>query len=209
MLRIATNQIKQKKQNGFSLLEIIVVMSILVVFFLISSNFIIRGFRALLFGYEQDSAVQNAKRITNAITGEIREASQSDRGDYLLNTVEEQNFSFFSDIDSDEHIEKVRYFLDVANGILKKGVIEPSGDPMEYLEINEVLSEIAEHINNQSEPIFTYYDTDNNLIVNPAANKKSIRLVQVFLKINVTPEIAPNDYIVEMDIHLRNLKDNL
>lgn len=199
--------IKQKKQNGFSLLEITVVMSIFIILFFVSSDFIIRGFKSILFGYEQDSAVQNAKRITNEIIGEVRESAQSDRGDYLLDTVEEQNFSFFSDIYSDEYIEKIRYFLD--SDILKKGVIEPIGDPLEYLDENEMISEIAEYINNQAEPIFTYYDTNNNLIANPLANKNSIRLIRVFIKINATPEIAPRDYVVETDIHLRNLKDNL
>lgn len=155
-------------------------MSIFIILFFVSSDFIIRGFKSILFGYEQDSAVQNAKRITNEIIGEVRESAQSDRGDYLLDTVEEQNFSFFSDIDSDEYIEKIRYFLD--SDILKKGVIEPIGDPLEYLDENEMISEIAEYINNQAEPIFTYYDTNNNLIANPLANKNSIRLIRVFYK---------------------------
>ena len=36
-----------------------------------------------------------------------------------------------------------------------------------------------------------------------------VRLINVILKINVTPLVAPNDYYVETDIQLRNLKDNL
>ncbi len=196
-----------KKQSGFTLLEIIVVISIFLILAIISSDYIIQGFRSTVFGYEQDEAVQNGRKVINSLIKEIREAAQSDRGDYLLDAVEEQNFSFYSNIDADGNMEKVRYFID--NGVLKRGVIEPAGDPLEYLPANETVSEIARYINNQAEPMFAYYDTDYNLIANPSANKQNIRLVKIFLKINVTPERAPNDYIISMDIQIRNLKDNL
>ena len=194
-------------KNGFTLLEITVVMAIFITFMVLSADYIIKGFRYTLFNSEQNEATQNARRVMNVMVQEIREAAQSDRGDYLLDAVEEQNFSFYSNIDDDANAEKIRYFLD--NGIFKKGVIEPSGDPLEYLDINETVSDIARHINNQAEAIFTYYDTDYNLIANPSADKNNIRLVHISLKINVTPEIAPNDYYVNMDIQIRNLKDNL
>ena len=199
---------KSKKQNtGYTLMEIVVVLAIFIILALLSAAFIIQGFRSTTFGYEQNTAVQNAKKIINAMIQELREARRSDAGDYLLDIVEEQNFSFYSDIDSDENIEKVRYYID--GDTFKKGLIEPTGDPLEYLVSNEIIIEIAQYINNQAETAFTYYDTNNNLIADPAADKDDIRLVKVYLKINVTPEKAPNDYIVEMDIHIRNLKDNL
>ena len=197
-----------KKQNsGFTLLEIIVVLAIFIILALISSDYITQGLRSITFGYEQDTAVQNARRVMNQIIEEIREASQSDLGDYLLATVEPQNFSFYSNIDDDLNVEKVRYFLD--GGVFKKGLIEPSGSPLEYLAGDEVVAEVAQDVNNQSEPIFRYYDTDNNIIADPPANIGGIRLINISLKINVTPEKAPQDYYVNADIQIRNLKDNL
>jgi prepilin-type N-terminal cleavage/methylation domain-containing protein len=205
---LLSNGVKERNSlTGFTLLEIIVVISIFLMLAIMSSDYIIQGFRTTAFGYEQDEAVQNGRKVINSLIKEIREAAQSDRGDYLLDAVEEQNFSFYSNIDSDNNTEKVRYFLD--NGVLKRGVIEPAGDPLDYLPADETVSEIAQYINNQAEPMFAYYDTNYNLIANPSANKHDIRLVKVFLKINVTPERAPNDYIIQMDIQIRNLKDNL
>lgn len=195
------------RKNGFTLLEITVAMSIFIIFMILSTDYIIKGFRYTLFNSEQNEATQNAKKIMNIMIKEIREAAQSDRGDYLLDAVEEQSFSFYSNIDDNANTEKIRYFLD--SGIFKKGIIEPTGDPLEYLAINETISNVAQHINNQTETIFTYYDTDYNLIADPSANKNNIRLIHISLKINVTPEIAPNDYYVNMDIQIRNLKDNL
>lgn len=201
------NKKSAKKQNGFTLLEITVVIFIFLMLVIMSSDYIIQGFRTTAFGYEQDEAVQNARKVTNSLIKEIREAAQSDGGDYLLDAVEPQNFSFYSNINSDGNTEKVRYFID--NNVLKKGLIEPAGDPLEYLPSDETISEIAQYVNNQTEPMFTYYDVDYNLIADPSANKQDIRLVKIFLKINVTPERAPNDYVIQMDIQIRNLKDNL
>ncbi|MFH1661723.1 MAG: type II secretion system protein [Candidatus Falkowbacteria bacterium] len=196
-----------KNKKGFTLIEITVVMGIFLIFMVMVGDFIVNGFRAVRFGYDQEDAVANARKVMDVMIEEIREASQSSSGDYLIDDVEGQNFSFYSNIDSDAEIEKVRYFLDA--GVFKKGIIEPSGDPLVYLDANEVVSEIAQHVNNQAEDIFYYYDTDYNLIADPVADKNNIRLIHISLKINVTPGVSPNDFYVSTDIQIRNLKDNL
>ena len=64
---------------------------------------------------------------------------------------------------------------------------------------------IAQYMNNQDEPVFIYYDNNRA----ETADIDSIRLINIQLRINVTPWRMPNDYYVETDVHLRNLKDNL
>ncbi|MEA2088897.1 MAG: type II secretion system protein [Patescibacteria group bacterium] len=194
------------RKSGFTLIEIIVVIMLLGFAVTLFTNFVVQGYKANLFGKEQDLAVQNGRKATEQIAEEIREATQSDRGDYSLDVVAEQNLSFYSNIDSDDDIEKVRYFLN--GSIFKKGIIEPSGDPIVYTGTESII-DVSKYINNQSEAIFIYYDTDNNVIADPTTNKNDIRLIRVSLKINVTPEIAPQDYYVEMNAQIRNLKDNL
>ncbi len=196
-----------KNKKGFTLIEAMFAVSIMVIFFALATNFLNQGFKSTRFGSEQEIAVSNARKVTPIMVSEIREAVASDRGDYCLDIVNSQELSFYSNIDDDEEVEKVRYFLD--NNVLKKGIIKPVNNPAEYLSANEDIEEIANYVNNQSEAIFTYYDVDNNLITNPSSNKNAIRLIHISLKINVTPEIAPNDVYVEMDAQLRNLKDNL
>jgi prepilin-type N-terminal cleavage/methylation domain-containing protein len=195
------------KKAGFTLVELIVVVSFFLIFMVISSDFIIRGLRSSTFGYQQDAAVQNARKVINQIIAETREAARSDRGDYLLDTAGEQQLIFYSNIDSDYLTEKIKYYL--AGGILYKGITKPAGDPIDYSLDNETVSQVAEYINNQAQPVFTYYDTNNNLIADPVADKNKIRLIHIFLKINVNPQIAPQDYLVDMDVQIRNLKDNL
>ncbi|MCK4745098.1 hypothetical protein KAS41_03475 [Candidatus Parcubacteria bacterium] len=204
-------QLKNKNYNfnqkGFTFIEVFISIAIALMMVSTVAAFIIYGSRANLFGSEQDMAVKNARKAGNEIIKEIREAAQGGNGDYLLDLVEEQNFSFYGNIDDDDYVEKIRYFLD--DYVLKKEVIKPSGDPLEYSAANTTTSTVALHINNQTEAIFTYYDTGNNLISDPISNKSDIRLVHISLKVNVDPNKAPQDYYVEIEAHIRNLKDNL
>ena len=199
---------KQLKNNkGFTLIEMLVYVLIFSSLVFLSSDFIINGFRSTTYGIEQEEATKIAKKTVDYMTLEIREAKRSNRGDYLLDDVSTQSFSFYSDIDSDSNVEKIRYFLD--GDTLKKGIIEPLGSPLEYLSSNEIIEIVANDVNNQLIDIFTYYDTNQNIIINPGGDRDRIRLVKINLLINVTPEIMPADYIINMDVHLRNLKDNL
>ncbi len=189
------------KKTGFTLIETMVVMSILLFVFFVGYEFIVRGLRATTFGSEQETAIQNARRGMEIMTKEIRGANNSERGDYPLSTVENDDFVYYSDIDDNGQMERVRYFLDDTS--LKK-VATPPGPADDY-NMPSATTTIAEYVNNQAEAIFTYYD--NNYA--ETDDLDSIRLINIKLKINVTPERAPNDYYVETDVHLRNLKDNL
>ena len=188
-------------------MEVVFIMVITVMVVYVTSTFIVRGFRSSVFAEEQNIAIRNARKINQLMVNEIREGIRSEAGDYILDTTDPQEFIFYGDIDKDSNVEKIRYFLD--NSVLKRGVTKPSGSPVEYVALDEVITEVAYYVNNQSEPIFTYYDRNNTLISDPPSGKTRVKLINISLKINVTPTVAPNDYYVEMDAQLRNLKDNL
>jgi len=198
--KIILNKIR-KSIHGFTLIEILVVLAIFLLVFLIGAEFIIKGFKAISFGSEQETAISNARRAMELLSTDIREARSSEKGDYALSTNEEQNFIWYGDVDNDGIAEKIRYFL--SDNTLKRVVTEPGPD--NNYDQTGATTTIAQYVNNQSEPIFIYYDSDNNetTIIN------NIRLIRIKLKINVNPAIAPQDYYVESDIQLRNLKDNL
>ena len=135
------------------------------------------------------------------MTKEIRGISNSERGDYPINSFAGDEFIFYSDINYNGRTERVRYYL--AGFLLKKEVTEP-GPAYDYSGTSTVTT-IANHVNNQMEDVFEYYDYQYA----EAYNVNDIRLVKLILKINVTPERAPNDFYVETDVSLRNLKSNL
>lgn len=198
---------QQKNNKGFTLIEILVYILIFSSLVFMSTDFVISGLRATTFGIEQEEATRAAKKTVDYMTLEIRQARTSNRGDYLLDDVSSQSFSFYSNIDDDSNIEKIRYFID--GDTLKKGIIKPTGSPLQYISANENIEIVAEYVNNQAIDAFTYFDTNQTKIINPGGDKDKIRLINVHLLINVTPEIMPADYIIDMNIHFRNLKDNL
>jgi type II secretory pathway pseudopilin PulG len=194
-------------QNGYSMIELTVVLSIFIILLFMATEFIIQGLRSNTFAYEQDAAVSNARKVVDSLIKEVRKANQAETGVYLLETVGPQTFTFYSDIDGDNKTEKIRYYLD--NRTFKKGVIKATGTLISYPAGDENITTIANYVNNGSTPIFQYYDKNNNLLADPGTFKRSIRMINISMMINVTPERAPADYFVRANIQIRNLKDNL
>ena len=189
------------KNKGYTLVEILVTMSLFTVLTLMSGNYIITGFKATTFEKEQSEAIANARKILKALEVEVRGAINSEQGAYPITLIDNDEFIFYSDIDNDGQSEKIRYYSN--DLLLMKEVTEP-GATNEYSGA-PVSSIASEYLNNQDEDVFTFYDSDYNstLTIN------NVRLVKIILKINVTPAVAPNDFYVETDVTLRNLKSNL
>ena len=201
-----------KKQNGFTVMEVLLALTIFIVLILGFNTFVIRGYRSITFGSEQIDAIREAENGVELLTRELREASTAEDGSYALELAGDQEIIFYSDIDQDVSTERVRYTLN--GNTLEKGVTEPTGDPLTYNTANEVVTTAVKYVNNGSVPIFTYYnqdypyDTTNNPLPAPA-RLIDTKLINVRLIINVTPLVVPNDFDVQSDVQLRNLKTNL
>lgn len=201
-----------KSNAGISLLEIIIYIAIFSLAIVITTNFIVQGYKVYYFGQEQSDAIRSAQAGVETMVREIREARSADNGAYALELADDQEFIFYSDVDQDELTEKVRYFLDGAT--LKKGIIKPSiTEPITY-DGPETITVISEYVHNGANPIFYYYngdwpeDTQNNPLPSPARLIET-KLMQVNLRINVVPTRAPEDFILESYSQIRNLKTNL
>jgi prepilin-type N-terminal cleavage/methylation domain-containing protein len=199
-------------QKGFTLLELLISISILVIITLAWNNFSIQSYRSARFGQEQLEAIRQAQKGIDTMAKELRELSVAENGSYPLELAGDQEIIFYSDIDQDVYAEKVRYFIE--NNELKKGVIEATGNPLTYDSNNEIVQTISSHVRNNELPIFIYYngdypyDTINNPLPSPARLVET-KLIQVFLRININPLHAPTDFDLQTDIQLRNLKNNL
>ncbi len=191
----------KKNNKGFTLVEMLTVIFILGIIGTIFLHFVIMGFKSTRFESEQSEAVKQARDVMDIMKKEIRGANSSVRGDYTLSLINSDEFEFYSDINDDDVYEKVHYYADGTQMI--KEVTQP-GDLNDYSGTSTE-SVIAEYVNNQVEPIFTYYDSNYAETI----DIDEVRLINIRFKINVTPEIAPADVYVETDVTLRNLKSNL
>ncbi len=205
-------KIKQKSQpSGFTIIEMLIAIFIFLLITTFTTSFVVQNFKVNRFALEQSEAINNARKGMDIIVKELREASPSENGSYAVASALDQSLTFYSDIDADESVEKVRYFLEGSE--LKRGITEASGFPPIYDGIEDI-NIISEYVRNGSTPIFYYYnanyptDTQNNPLPTPA-EVNQIRLVRIFLEINVDPGQAPEHFILISNTQLRNLKNNL
>jgi len=187
--------------RGYTLVEVMVAMAILLLIFFIVGDFIYNGFRSFRYGSEFDEAVVNARRAMEIMSKEIRGANISDRGDYPIVSAGEQSLVFYSDIDFDGDFDQVRYYI--SGRTLYKVVIQP-GTARDYSE-TPATTTIALFVNNEDQEAFQYYDGT----VAQTSDLDSIRLIRMRLLFNVNPGISPDDIVIETDVSLRNLKSNL
>ena len=105
--------------------------------------------------WEQLSTQNEGRKVIQDFINELRSANYSSIGAYPLSTANTQEIIFYSNIDSDTYRERVRYFL--SGAILKKGVIKPTGVPLSYNPVNEVITDMVRDVANTSTQLFYYY----------------------------------------------------
>lgn len=203
---------KNKLQRGFTLIEIGIVSVIIVTL----------GGAALglqyVLGTSQLKAFDSFVTVDDSITTmrqiaqEIRSARYGDNGAFPIELANDNEIIFYSDYDNDGDTEKIRYYMQ--NTSLIKEIIEPTSNPVTYPAGTEITREISSNIRNNTIPIFYYFnsnypaDTQSNPLSTPA-DLLQISMVQIFARIN-TQEASPDtDYVSNIFVHIRNLKDNL
>jgi hypothetical protein len=106
---------------------------------------------------------------------------------------------------------KVRFELSWAEEVigqgneLKKGVIEPAGNPVTYPSNQEKISNVTTYVRNDP-PIFKYYDASGNEIMQLPARLDDTKLMKVYMVINIDPNRPPDEFQLEEYVELRNLK---
>ncbi|PKL72011.1 hypothetical protein CVV26_03295 [Candidatus Kuenenbacteria bacterium HGW-Kuenenbacteria-1] len=199
-----------KKSKGFTLIEITVVVGIFAIIIIILMDFIVQSYKSWQETSQIIEAQKNAQDVIKTTIKELRNIAEvSETGSFPLENAQNQSVVFYSDSDSNSRIEKIRYFIN--DNKFKKGVIAPSGNPIEYNPNNEIITNIAEYITNGNDPVFYYYDENYNGTGSPLTNPidvTKVKLIKILLKVNVNPNRPPSDFILETYVNLRNLKEN-
>lgn len=192
-----------QNKHGLSLLEIIIVLGIFSMIMVVWMNLFINGFKLFPFVFKQSESVSKAEYGVNMMVKEIRNSTMGDNGSYVLEAASDNSLIFYSDIDLDGNVERVRYLIE--NEEFKKAVIKPTGNPVEYLTANETITIIAKNVKNNTTPVFYYYDGDNNILPTEAILTQT-KMIKVRLELGME---RPENYILESYTQIRNLKTNL
>lgn len=199
---------------GMTLVEMIVAIAIVLIAMEGFTFLFLRTWDTNKFIIEEGLASMVASRATNKIIIQLRGVQQADNGDYPLESGDDFDLIFYCDIDDDGAVEKVHYFLDLANDQLKIGVSNPiATNPVTYPVGDDTVSVVANYVvNDATDPIFYYYnadypsDTVNNPLTTPAVIG-SVQMVRVKLYVNINPIHAPDNVNIESFVDLRNLHD--
>lgn len=199
---------KIKKTKGFTIIEMLVVISIFTLIMTAISSSILYFYRSNKIILEQAYAINSARKGIEFMVRDIKETVYSDEGAYPIISMDANSFYFYSDIDRDDSVERVRYFIDGTN--LKKGLTEASGDPPEYLDANESTSVVSDSTRNieQGISVFEYFDAQG-VEITDYNNISEVAFVKVNLVVNINANRLPDEFSLRSSATLRNLKTNL
>jgi prepilin-type N-terminal cleavage/methylation domain-containing protein len=204
------NFIKDTNKKGFTLVEIVVTTAIFSIIIGILTMFIRNIYYFNNVFSNGLTSYDDARKALQPIASEIRSASPSSLGAYPLEKTAENELIFFADINNDGLKEKIRYLL--VGTTLRRGVTTPTGNPLQYVSANEVLTTIVDGVRNGTTPIFVYYNATYSGTGNSLAQPVSVldvRLVKINIIIDADPNRPPEPVSVTTQISIRNLKDNL
>lgn len=203
---------KTKKISGFTLVEMVIVVSIALLVGLAVSGFGRDIFWQNYVWSKTLVAESEAKTAMRHLIAELRTAEPSSTGTYPIELASKDNLIFYSDINNDGKRERLHYWLD--GRTLKKGLVYPTGQPYLYATNTESVSVMVNDLINASGLIFSYYDqnydgTSSSTPLSEPIEVKSIRLVKVEFLIDANSFQAPVPLYLSSQVMMRNLKDNL
>jgi len=203
-------KINIKDKRGITLIELLITMTIFLIIMIAVGSFVKDIFSYNKIFNNSLTAYDDIRKILQPISSEVRSMSSSSIGSYPIELAQSNSLVFFADINNDGLKERIRYYL--SGNILMKGIIVPSGNPLQYLSSSEISSAIIPNVNNGLVPIFNYYDnsyTGGSLPLAQPVNISKIRLIGINLIVDADLNNPPKPVSISTEVSLRNLKDNL
>jgi hypothetical protein len=193
--------------RGFTLVEVAIAMALVMmlgVLFMRLSRDITDS--ALRFS----SSLLTQQQLTatmQVMLPEIRSASQGNDGSYPIAVAATSTFQFYSDVDLDGRFERVRYYLN--GSTFRKGVIRPTGSPLQYVTSTEEFQDLVYNVIPGSQ-IFSYYDKNTTSttatgMIQPV-DVSLIKTIKVTLTANQGTTSTPSLVGTETEATIRNLR---
>jgi len=198
--------------SGMTIIEMIVAISIFTIAILGFTVLFMRSWKMNSYTIEMGQSSYAVSQGVNSMVNYLRKVRQADDGSYPIKSAAENDLVVFSDYDKDGITERLHFYLQ--SGQVMMGITKPtSGIPRTYEASDQQTKLLADRIVNEAdEPIFYYYnkdypgDTANNPVAMPV-DVSTVRLVRIFLKINIDPNRAPDNIETQSFVELRNLND--
>lgn len=197
-----------KCRPGYSLLEVMISVVLVVTIFVIIVSALVRALRDNRAQQSALAAVDNAHQIVRSTVSLIRQTASSPTGAYPIIAATNTSLTFYTA--NGNVVQQARLFLDGTS--LKLGRIQPDGNGL-YTTLPETVTTLLTGVYNGSQPLFQYFDknyTGTNTAANPMTTIaiNSIRLVRMTVIFDDNLAAPPAASTIELQAQLRNLKDN-
>jgi prepilin-type N-terminal cleavage/methylation domain-containing protein len=198
--------------KGMTLIEVLIAMSITVIIMQGFTTMFLRAWQSNKFTLEMGLASSAAQRAVNKIGVELRGVQQAAHGTYPIISATASELIVYTDIEDDGVVERVRYYIDTTNKQLKVGIRDPDTtvQPPTYAAGDGLTRILAYNVVNTSsaQPLFAYYADNYPTVTSPIASPvdvSKIQLIRVQVFVNIDPNQAPNNIILQSFVDLRNL----
>ena len=190
--------------RGLTFIEMLITIGIVATIMVAVVNSILFFYRANNTALEQSYQIDSARRGTEFLVQDLREATHGDDGSYPVASIGTSSLMFFTDVGDDQIVERVTYTLSGAT--LYRTVLAPSGTPPSYT-TGAATTTISTYVRNieEDEPVFRYYDRDG-VEVTDMTRVGDVRFVSVSLVVNILPTRAPEEFTLRASATLRNLR---
>ena len=196
--------------RGMTLVEVIIAMSIFSLVIATVVEIFLVSTRSKNIVFEQLEVQGQARKAVHDFIGEARAMRYSSAGAYPLQNASTTEIIFYTNINADNIVERVRYFY--VTNTLKRGTIEPSGNPLVYMTSTEKITTIVNNVTNGVSPVFYYYDEDYTSVSStPLAQPVDVtkaRIIEMRLIIDKNPLLSPVPFAIQGQTAIRNLKTN-
>lgn len=194
----------KRNKKGMSLIEMIVAIAIFTIGLGIFIFLFVRSWEmyALSFstGQSQIMASQGVQRLVDI----IRNAQQADNGAFPLVVAQEEEIVLYTNIDTDNSIERVRIFFS-QNKIFLEIRNASTGTPPQYSDGYETSQEIVRDIIQDDERVlFSYYD-ESNIKLTGTFPINDVKMVKIDIMVDDNIEKLPEGVVIESYASIRNL----
>ncbi|HXK31875.1 MAG TPA: type II secretion system protein [Candidatus Paceibacterota bacterium] len=197
-------------KKGFTLVETMATIAVFALAMGLVVGLIVMTYRTYGQTWQKSSTTNEARKTIETMVQEIRKARSGEDGSYLLGKADDGELIIYSDIDKDSGIERVRYFWQAGEttNSFKKGVTEPFDNegvisyPLDQEQIENLSSFVCNDL-----PVFRYFDSNNQEIIELSSRTLNTRLIQVYLAINADSDNPSQNFELLSSAQIRNLKE--
>lgn len=199
-----------QSRGGFSLIEVIIFAAIGGAILFVLAKMTTNVSKIEDFVNQKLKSRGDLEQTFQILVTDVRSAGPSSNGAYPIESAGTSSLVFYSDIDQDGIMEKVRYAL--ATSTIRRGVIEPTGNPLVYVSSSEVSTNIIENvIVSTSTNMFDYFDStyygSSTAMTFPVAIS-NIRIVKISVFVDTNPGKSPKPTLFSDTVNIRNLRSN-